>query len=87
MNQALSNYHFAQLTQQSNYYGCPISIDKSSRQVELSNEVKGVIARAHMFMSQRYKIPLSPAQKNLFLYGTSNFLLQTGSLNGHIRLH
>lgn len=34
VNQARSNYRFAQLSQQGNYCGCRISIDKTSRQVE-----------------------------------------------------
>lgn len=73
VNQARSNYRFAQLTQKSTYYGCPITIDKFSRQVEPANEVKGIIARAYLFMSQRYKIPLSPAQNKLFLAWNKQF--------------
>lgn len=66
VNQARSNYRFAQLTQHGTYYGCPITIDKISRQVEPADEVKGIIARAHLFMSERYAIALSSSQNKLF---------------------
>ena len=73
VNQARSNYRFAQLAQQGSYYGCRITIDKTSRQVEPSDEVKGLIARAYLFMSQQYTIPLSSSQNKLFLAWNKRF--------------
>ena len=73
VNQARSNYRFAQLTQQGSYYGCQITIDKTSRQVEPSDNVKGLIARAYLFMSQQYAIPLSSSQNKLFLAWNKRF--------------
>lgn len=73
VNQARSNYRFAQLTQQGSYYGCRITIDKTSRQVEPSDEIKGLVARAHLFMSQQYAIPLSSSQNKLFLAWNKRF--------------
>jgi deoxyribonuclease I len=68
VNQARSNYSYTNfdtpLTHE--FYGCPIDIDKTLRQVKPRDEAKGIVARASLFMSQRYGIPLSPAQKALF---------------------
>lgn len=68
VNQARSNYPYtsfgAPLTAE--FYGCPIRIDKILRKVEPRDEAKGIGARASLFMSQRYDMPLSAAQTALF---------------------
>ena len=35
--------------------------------MEPSDNSKGIVARAHLFFSDRYSIPLSPAQKKIFI--------------------
>lgn len=66
VNQARSNYRFAQLDNKTTFYGCNISIDKDTRNVEPSDSAKGIVARANLFMSDKYHIRLSPAQRKLF---------------------
>jgi deoxyribonuclease-1 len=70
VNQARSNFRYAQFSANFPYkyfYGCPILIDAYSRKVEPRVEAKGIVARANLFMAQRYKIRLSQAQQQLFV--------------------
>ncbi|MFJ1269967.1 endonuclease [Legionella lytica] len=66
INQARSNYRFGVLPQLEDYLGCSIKIDKSSRRVEPSDDSKGMVARAYLFMSEHYTLPLSKQQEQLF---------------------
>ena len=69
VNQYRSNYHYTQFSnknQSNSFFGCPFSINSSLRQVEPRNEVKGIVARANLFMSEHYSIKLSDAQRRLF---------------------
>lgn len=66
VNQARSNYRFGILPQQSNYFGCNLSIDKELRRVEPSGSIKGLVARAYLFMSDHYDLALSKSQRQLF---------------------
>ena len=52
---------------------CPIYIDPMSRKVEPRNEVKGIVARANLFISDRYKISLSKQQRQLFVSWHNKF--------------
>ncbi len=75
VNQARSNYRYSVFGQTSAtaFYGCPILIDKKIRQVEPRNETKGVVARANLFMSQKYGIKLSETQRALFIAWDKKF--------------
>ncbi len=70
INQARSNYRFSELgninLSPSNFYGCRIIIDKQLRKVEPRNEAKGIVARANLFMSEKYGIKLNQSQRLLF---------------------
>ena len=66
INQARSNYRFAMLKQPKVYYGCNIAIDKLNKRVEPSDNSKGIIARAYLFMSKHYNLSLSNSQRQLF---------------------
>ena len=66
VNQARSNFRFSPLPRRSGFYGCDIEIDKKQRKVDPPNRAKGIVARANLFMSERYNIRLSPAQRKLF---------------------
>ncbi|CDZ79367.1 Nuclease NucM precursor [Legionella massiliensis] len=66
INQARSNYRFGVLPGNDRYYGCSFKIDKRLRRVEPADEVKGIVARAYLFMSDYYQISLSSAQRQLF---------------------
>lgn len=67
VNQARSNYRFNDFGGIiGNFYGCPILIDKQLRMVEPKSDVKGIVARANLFMAQKYGIKISASQNALF---------------------
>ncbi len=66
VNQARSNYRFSMLDSKKGFFGCDIEIDTTLRKVEPPNRAKGIVARANLFMSVKYNVSLSPAQRNLF---------------------
>lgn len=66
VNQARSNYRFAQLDNKTIFYGCNFAIDKDARKVEPADSAKGIVARANLFMSDKYDVPLSSSQRKLF---------------------
>jgi deoxyribonuclease-1 len=66
VNQARSNYRFGMLSQQSNYYGCHMTINKYLRRAEPPDDTKGLIARAYLFMAEHYSISMSKSQRQLF---------------------
>jgi len=74
VNQYRSNYRYTEFHPESIspkyfYQGCPIVkkkvINKTIR-IEPRNEVKGIVARANLFMSHKYSIKLSKGQRRLF---------------------
>lgn len=67
VNQARSNYRYALVGTSENFYGCTIQIDKSHRRVEPDEQIKGLVARASLFMSDLYQLKLSDAQRKLFI--------------------
>ncbi len=70
VNQARSNYRFSEVGNinlpTSNFYGCHVIIDKKLRKIEPRDEAKGIVARANLFMSEKYGIKLSQSQRLLF---------------------
>lgn len=70
VNQARSNYNYSEFSKAEFnnrfFYGCPILIKTSLRKVEPRDEAKGIVARASLFMSKKYGIQLSDAQRCLF---------------------
>lgn len=63
-----SNFRFTDGNIKPYQYGqCPMVVDFKNRQVQPGNFSKGKIARAYLYMSDRYNIKLSKAQRNLFL--------------------
>ena len=66
VNQARSNFRFTPLEGSDDFYGCPIKINARLRKVEPPDRAKGIVARANLFMSLKYKIKLSPSQRKLF---------------------
>lgn len=66
INQVRSNYYYSKIKSKSQLYGCDFSVDKIKKTVEPRNAIKGLVARANLFMSYRYNVPLSKEQRNLF---------------------
>lgn len=66
VNEARSNYRYAELAGNADFFGCSFKIDRKLRQVEPDDRIKGIVARANLFMSDKYNIKLAPAQRQLF---------------------
>ncbi|RUQ93499.1 endonuclease [Legionella septentrionalis] len=66
VNQARSNFRFMMLSDESTFYGCPIKISSKQKRIEPPDRAKGIVARAHLFMSWYYDIQLSLSQRKLF---------------------
>lgn len=67
INQARSNYNYAELVNKRGLYGCPFDIEQQNQLAEPPNVAKGVVARANLFMSWKYEVALSPEYKYLLL--------------------
>lgn len=62
-----SNYDFGWLPQQPSQYGaCPTVVDFKARKVMPRKEVRGMIARTYLYMSDRYQLRLSKQNRQLF---------------------
>ncbi|USQ15548.1 endonuclease (plasmid) [Legionella lytica] len=73
VNQARSNYRFGMVPGKEDYFGCSIKIDKLTRRVEPSDQTKGIVARAYLFMSDHYALLLSKQQEQLFRVWNKRF--------------
>lgn len=62
-----SNYDFGWLPQKPSQYGaCPTVVDFKARKVMPRKEVRGMIARTYLYMSDRYKLRLSRQNRQLY---------------------
>lgn len=66
VNQARSNYRFGILHNKRGYYGCEFEADNALKIAEPPDRAKGVVARANLFMSEKYQIELDKDQRELF---------------------
>lgn len=78
INQARSNYKYTEFTSNQkrslpNFSNCPIVIDFKKELVEPRDEIKGLVARASLFTSNKYNISLSKRQRNLFIVWNNKF--------------
>ena len=67
VNIARSNYSYGVVKSFEKFYGCNFKINKSTHEVEPSDKVKGIVARATLFMSEKYHIPLDDEKRTLYL--------------------
>lgn len=66
INQLRDNYAYAIVPFTGRAYGCNFIIDRYNRRIEPGDIAKGVVARASLFISDKYHIALSSEQKRLF---------------------
>jgi len=67
VNRDRLNYKFAEIDGEPTDYGqCGLEIDKRNRIVEPDDSIKGDLARSYLFMSQRYDIPLTQKETDMF---------------------
>lgn len=67
VNIARSNYSYGVVDSDDKFYGCDFKINKKTHEVEPSNKAKGIVARATLFMSEKYHIPLDDKKRALYL--------------------
>jgi deoxyribonuclease-1 len=67
LNGLRSNYRFGILphVKSKKFGACELKIDKVTRRIEPRAAIRGAIARAYLYMSDTYKIPLSDSQQQL----------------------
>ncbi len=73
VNIARSNYSYGVVNSTDKFYGCDFKINRASKEVEPANKVKGIVARATLFMSDKYHIPLSENKRQLYLSWNKSF--------------
>lgn len=67
VNIARSNYSYGLVDSNSKFYGCDFKINRITKEAEPSNKTKGIVARATLFMSDKYRIPLTENKRQLYL--------------------
>lgn len=61
-----SNYSYSLFTKTYTQYGqCPTAVDFKTRQFQPRDEIRGMIARTYLYMSNQYHIPLSKQNQQL----------------------
>ncbi|SNV45575.1 endonuclease [Legionella spiritensis] len=66
INQIRSNYRYSSIPSKRQTYGCGFYVDRALRKAEPPDSAKGIVARANLFMADKYGIRLSRQQKQLF---------------------
>ncbi|MGN0903080.1 MAG: endonuclease [Succinivibrio sp.] len=67
VNADRSNFKFSRELKGTSPYGrCQVIIDRKRQRVSIPDNAKGVVARAYLYMSQRYNIALDSEHINLF---------------------
>ena len=67
INQARGTLYFGEVKEPFEYImGCPIKINRKEKMVEPRDEIKGTVARAYLYMSEKYNVPLSLEQQKLY---------------------
>lgn len=63
INNDRSNYKFAEKTARKNINGnCRFEINQKSKEVYINPDIKGVVAKIYLYMSDKYNIPLSKSE-------------------------
>lgn len=66
INQKRSNFRYSPIEGVHNTYGCNFVADIKLREVDPDDVVKGLVARANLFMTDKYNVKLSKQQRLLF---------------------
>lgn len=70
VNKARGAYGFGTIKSHTLYNGCELTIDTSSKKVDPKDNIKGIIARAHLYMAKHYgkqQFSLSPQQYEQYI--------------------
>lgn len=66
VNIARSNYSYGVVNTNGKFYGCDFKINRMTHEVEPSDNAKGIVARATLFMSDKYGVTLNDAKRALY---------------------
>ena len=67
INQARGTYSFGLVADKvEDFMGCPLKISRTEKKVEPRPEIRGLIARAYLYMSKQYDIPLAASDRSLY---------------------
>ncbi|MCY1537535.1 Nuclease NucM [compost metagenome] len=73
-----SNFAYGWLPQQPRQYGaCPTVVDFKARVIMPRKEVRGMIARTYLYMSDRYRLRLSKKSRQLYTAWNKHYPVQT----------
>lgn len=73
VNQLRSNYEFGIVDNKRGYYGCEFDVDPDTKIAEPPDRAKGIVARANLFMADKYHVTLSASERKLFLQWNKQF--------------
>lgn len=77
VNADRSNFSFAWLPAQKSQYGaCQTQVDFKARKVMPRTQVRGMVARTHLYMSKRYQLRLSRQDQQLFQAWSKTYPVQ-----------
>lgn len=65
VNQERSNFRFGILENKRGFYGCEFEADKELKLAEPPDRAKGIVARANLFMADKYQVELSNEEREL----------------------
>lgn len=69
-----SNYRFVEKLKGKSPYGkCSVVINTKKKVASIPNRAKGIVARAYLYMSSTYKIPLTSEEINMFRYWNKKY--------------
>lgn len=66
INQKRSNYRYSPISGKHDTFGCDFASNSTLRKAEPANHAKGIVARANLFMADKYQVKLSKQQRTLF---------------------
>lgn len=66
INQLRKNYDYTALTFTDYKFGCKFIVDKAHHQIEPSDQAKGIVARASLYIYQKNHLKLAKQQQTLF---------------------
>lgn len=67
LNADRGNFSYGEIPgEERNYGDCDFEVDFKRRLVEIRPEIRGIAARAYLYMSAKYEVPLEDSKKNLY---------------------
>lgn len=88
VNADRSNYRFGMVSGVANQYGqCNSKTDFKGRVFEPRDEAKGMVARTHFYMYDRYNLRMSQQQERLFIQWDRNYPISNWEIERNKRIY